>query len=167
MVFSLDDLWLRRAGRIGIWLVLVVLGLGLPRWLVVCSGPHCHGSVELAHARGGCCSGRHELRPVQACCEHGHGAGGACATGLAGLDSGRPSLADGCGSCEDVPLAFVEGPLPERQSHDLGDAVALVGIVVVCTAPMQTGSVVVGPPATGPPRTDPRTALRATTVLLI
>lgn len=151
----------RQARQISIWAVLFVLCLGLPRFLVVCTGPHCQGSVEFVHAPGSCCQDHHEVS--DGCSEHEHGDndadGGDCGEG----ESAEPSR---CG-CTDVAFVIDEGPLPERITFEFSDApvVAVLDVSPAYSPSEQRAAVL--PPATGPPRTDQRTELLATTLLLI
>jgi len=149
----------RQVRQISIWAVLVMLCLGLPRFLVVCSGPHCHGSIEFMHASGSCCQDYHEVEV--GCSEHDHGddEGGDCGEG----DSAQSS----CGGCTDVAFAIDEGPLPEKVTFEFGDAPLLAVVDSGHTFSPRTQPATVLPPATGPPRTDQRTELLATTLLLI
>lgn len=146
----------RQPRQFSIWAVLLVLCLGLPRFLVVCTGSHCQGSVEFVHAPGSCCEDHHEVPDGCRECEHDDGDCG-------GGDSVEPSR---CG-CTDVALVIDEGPLPERLTFEFSDAPV---IAVLDSWPAYSPSeqrVAVLPPATGPPRTDQRTELLATTLLLI
>ncbi len=147
--------------QISIWAVLLMLCLGLPRFLVVCTGPHCHGSIEFVHASGSCCQDHHEVEVGCAAHEHAHGEddGGDCGDG----ETAEPSR---CG-CTDVAFSIAEGPLPERITFEFHDAPAVdvVDSWLAYTPNAQPDSVL--PPATGPPRTDQRTELLATTLLLI
>lgn len=154
-----ESLCSRKAAQVCTWLVALVLCLGLPRFLVVCSGPHCLGNVEFAHAKGSCCDGHHSDRSIAGSGPRSHGEAPA---------PGEDSItAQGCG-CSDVPLAFEQGPLPSRFAGNLGnpETVTCVSAHTAIHAASEVRSVHV-PPATGPPRTDSRTALLATTVLLI
>jgi hypothetical protein len=130
---------------------LAVLCLGLPRMLVVCTGPHCDARVQFAHAQGGCCDHDHEDAasadpdgdgPEGPCCEdHGH--------------------------CVDQALGIGVGPLPERVGVDREPPPrAQVATTAPPPGPEVEGTVM-RPPTTGPPRPDPRTALLASTVLLL
>lgn len=149
----------RQVRQISIWAVLFVICLGLPRFLVVCTGPHCHGSVEFVHASGSCCQ---DLHAVEVDCgphEHDHGDEGDCGD----RESAEPSR---CG-CTDVAFSIAEGPLPERITFEFHDcpAVDVVDSWLAYTPSAQPATVL--PPSTGPPRTDQRTELLATTLLLI
>lgn len=149
----------RQTRQISIWAVLLVFSLGLSQFLVVCTGPHCRGTIEFVHASGSCCQDHHEVQ--DGCGEHDHGDddGGECGEG----DSAEPSR---CG-CTDVAFAIDEGPLPARITFEFSDA-PVVAVLDSCIAhsPSEQPATVL-PPATGPPRTDQRTELLATTVLLI
>lgn len=149
----------RQVRQISIWAVLVMLCLGLPRFLVVCTGPHCHGSIEFVHASGSCCQDHHEVEVD--CGEHDHGGddGGDCGEG----DAAEPGR---CG-CTDIAFAIDEGPLPERVTFEFGDAPVVAVLDEWPTYSPTEKHAAVLPPATGPPRTDQRTELLATTLLLI
>jgi len=151
----------RQIRQISILAVLLMLCLGLPRFLVVCSGPHCHGSIEFVHASGSCCQDHHEVEVGCGAHEHAHGEdnGGDCGDG----ETAEPSR---CG-CTDVAFSIAEGPLPERITFEFHDAPAVdvVDSWLAYTPSAQPDTVL--PPATGPPRTDQRTELLATTLLLI
>jgi hypothetical protein len=132
--------------RLAVWLVLLVLCLGTSRSLVICTGPHCDGRIEVSHAGG-------------SCCQHGHDQDADHRDG--------PAVSGGCGGCVDVALGIGVGPLPERLSHDdTGPCCRLQASPVVLES-HDSHAVGLQPPATGPPRTDQRTGLRATTLLLI
>lgn len=149
---------LRQARQVSIWSVLFVLCLGLTRFLVVCTGPHCQGSVEFVHASGSCCQDHHEVQG--GCSEHDHGDDhDDCGEG----DSAEPGR---CG-CTDVAFAIGEGPLPERITFESSDAPVVAVLGAWPTYSPSEPHVAVLPPATGPPRTDQRTELLATTLLLI
>ena len=106
----------RQIRQISILAVLLMLCLGLPRFLVVCSGPHCHGSIEFVHASGSCCQDHHEVEVGCGAHEQDHGDddGGDCGEG----DAAEPSR---CG-CTDVAFSIAEGPLPERITFEFHDA---------------------------------------------
>lgn len=150
------------------WLVLLMVGLGLSRRLVVCNQPCCAGHVKVFascdaagaegdHADAGtkpgagcsCCSHRHDRR---------HGGQG---------EHGDRAEASGacCHGCVHVALGVDLGLPP-------GDGVAFDSVALpvgpVTQLPVwadATPVAVAHPPATGPPRCDRRTALLATTVL--
>jgi len=149
----------RQVRQISIWSVLFVICLGLPRLLVVCTGPHCHGSVEFVHASGSCCQDPHAVEVGCGPHEHEHGDEGECGD----PESAEPS---GCG-CTDVAFSLGEGPLPERITFEFHESPAadVADSWLAYTPTAQPATVL--PPATGPPRTDQRTELLATTLLLI
>lgn len=158
-----------------IWSVLLVLSLGLPRLLVVCKGPYCHGSIEFVHAPGSCCDDHQDLEcsgVEHGCSERGviarggaaeHGADAHDAAGTADGDT----VAAGPRRCTDVPLGLEDGPLPDRMVFEFDAVPGLAGADSwgVCLAAAEDAPV--SQPATGPPRADRRTQLLATTVLLI
>lgn len=130
-------------------LALLVLSLGLPRLLVLCSGPHCDQRIEFAH------HGRHRAEPEQ----HGHGG----ATG-----SGDSACADH-DDCTDRALGegLVPAPLPRTvvlPPHDLSCPVTTPPVLEELP---RWSAQVRHQPATGPPRLDQRTELIASTLLLI
>ncbi|MBL8736454.1 MAG: hypothetical protein JNL12_08525 [Planctomycetes bacterium] len=154
-----------------IWAALLVLCCGLPRQLVLCTGPHCHGVIEWVHASGTCCAGHHErsAHPVSSeataagshrgCCgdhHHDHERGG--------YEREDDTLRADHHGCHDVPLALDEGPLPERTQ--LGAELALLPPATWPTfvlAPRAHAALL--PPTTGPPRPSRLLACRSTTVL--
>ena len=145
----------RPTRQTSVWAILVVLGLSFSRFLVVCTGPHCHGTVEFAHAPGSCCQDHHEILDGRS--EHDHG--GDCDDD----DAAKPSR---CG-CIDATLAIDEGPLPERFRFGFSDTPMVAVSEAWPEDPPSEQRATVLPPATGPPRTDHRTELLATTLLLI
>lgn len=155
---------LRQFRQISIWSVLLVLCLGLQRLLVVCSGPHCHGSIEFAHASGSCCEDHHGVQG--SCDERDHGSRDHGADEDGDGDVGE-SVAPGPCGCTDVPVAIEEGPLPEGIVFEFHDIPAITGIDSWFAYVPSPQAATVQPPATGPPRTDRRTQLLATTLLLI
>jgi len=161
VVSRLGSLVSRQVRQISIWAVLVVICLGLPRFLVVCTGPHCHGSVEFVHASGSCCEDHHEVQG--SCGAHDHDRGDHDDGDCGGGDSALPGR---CG-CTDIAFAIEEGPLPERISFEFHDAPAVDVVDSWLAYTPSTQPATVLPPATGPPRTDQRTELLATTLLLI
>ena len=151
----------RKVCQVSIWAILVVLCLGLPRFLVVCNGPHCHGSIEFVHVSGSCCQDHHEVEV--GCRDHAHDHDDHDGDGRGEGDRAQP----GRGGCTDIAFAIEEGPVPERYKVDFHDG-ALVDVVAAWLAFTPSVRVAtVRPPATGPPRTDRRTDLLATTLLLI
>jgi hypothetical protein len=124
----------------------LVLALGLPRLLVLCTNDH-GTHVEFAHAPG-------------ACCEHDHGDAPSPA-------DGGPSLAEHP-HCEHTGFAFAVLPAPPPDSHKAPAAMAWLGTIEVPSFALPAHAEVrTRPPATGPPRPDGRCALRATTLLLL
>lgn len=158
VVFRLGHQVSRQVRQISIWAVLFMLCLGLPRLLVVCTGPHCQGSIEFVHASGSCCEDRHEVQ--DGCREHDHGEGGGdCGEGDS-VESG------GCG-CVDIAFSIGEGPLPERVTFEFHDAPVAASVDSWPAYMPREQFATELPPSTGPPRTDQRTELLATTLLLI
>lgn len=167
-----------------IWAALLVLCLGLPHQLVLCTGPHCGGALEFVHASGACCASHHERSeraPARdavvttascGCCDHGdrHLDGGERDGGE--RDGGDPDGGDPDGDslcqdhhgCHDLPLAVDEGPLPERSEL----AAAVAQLPPACWSPMlpmPREAVQLPPPATGPPRPPDLLVCRSTIVL--
>jgi hypothetical protein len=136
----------KSATRLAVWVVLLVLCLGTTRSLVICTGPHCEGRIEVLHAGG-------------SCCEHAHDQDAD--------DSHGPAISEGCGRCVDVALGIGVGPVPERLSLDEEAPCCWLPATSVVPRSPDLHAVVLQPPATGPPRTDQRTGLRASTLLLI
>lgn len=128
-------------------LALLVLVLGLPRLLVLCEHECGHVSLTFAHGPGACC---HE--PAPAAADDGH----------AGPRT-RPD--DGCDHTE---LAVDLAPAPRPATKAVPDTAP-----TCCLPPAATPSLPAlrapprRPDPTGPPRTDRRSALRATTLLLV
>ena len=163
------------ARPLGIWVVLLVLGFCLKHQLVLCTGPHCHGALELAHASGACCAGHHERSvPVpkheatavgaqRGCCgNHDHDQDAGDERG--GDEREDDTLRADHHGCHDVPLALDEGPLPERT--ELGAELALLPPATWPTfVPPPRANAAVLPPTTGPPRPSRLLACRSTTVL--
>lgn len=151
----------RKVRQVSVWVVLFVLCLGIPRCLVVCTGPHCQGSIEFVHASGSCCKDHHDLQGSCSVPEHGHRDHDESDCGEG--ESAAPSR---CG-CTDVAFSVAYGPLTERIAFEFHDspAVDVVDSWIAYTPSAQPAPVL--PPATGPPRTDQRTELLATTLLLI
>lgn len=130
-------------------MALLVLLLGLPRILVMCSeegeAPH----LAFAHAPG-------------ACCEHDHERGD-----VAPPDDGTPVLRANP-RCEHSELAFECAPAPRPDLAKACPPTTCLGSAAACLV------VADNPddeqrhaPATGPPRPDPRLLLRTTTLLLL
>jgi hypothetical protein len=135
--------------RIGVWVVALLLSPGLERLLVVCTSPHAGSHIELAHANGSCCTHEHERAAEEP------------APGLGDrIDADAPR-------CVDASLELGKGPLPKPVQLEDGGQSALE--LVLPFAPIGPEPLVaaIRPPSTGPPRPDPRTALRASTLLLV
>jgi hypothetical protein len=144
MSFSRGQRLARTPIQIAIWAALLVLSLGLPRFLVVCSGPHCDVRIELAHPSGNC--------------DHSHG-------GASDEDQGDAYCKD-LGQCVDAALGLATGPLPERVVLGQPNLVC-AGMVTPFSLDCPVHYAVSRPPTTGPPRTDQRTELLASTLLLL
>ncbi|HZN37445.1 MAG TPA: hypothetical protein VFD82_01505 [Planctomycetota bacterium] len=127
---------------------LLVLGLGLPRLLVICIHADGIGRVEFVHAAGACCA------------QEQHHGGACCA------DDGSAELAAPGRGCEHVDFAIELAPPPAGQDHH-DEPPPVFGWIQERATARTSGTTVPHPPATGPPRTDQRTLLRATTLLLL
>ena len=128
---------------------LLVLGLGLPRLLVICIHADGIGRVEFVHVAGACCA---EEPPH--------------AVGTFGADHGGLPLASSDGGCEHVDFAIELAPPPDGQGHR-DEPPPVFGWTQDRATTRACGTTVPHPPATGPPRADRRTLLRATTLLLV
>jgi hypothetical protein len=145
---------------------LFVLCLGLPRLLVVCRhGPD--ASLELAHfsvdhRAGGCCQGHGPGHGRPHRTDHGREAR------LPEREpGGAPAAAPG-DSCEHSSLAIELNEPPRPHRPGIPDAPpAVASLPPVPPSAPQSRDADRLPPSTGPPRTDARTALLASTVLLI
>lgn len=156
-----------------IWAALLVLCLGLPHQLVLCTGPHCDGALEFVHASGACCASHHERSepaPVREAvvvapcgrCDHGDSHQD-CERREDG-DPDGDALRQGHHGCHDLPLAVDEGPLPKRSEL----AAAVAQLPPACWSPMPPmprEAVQLPPPATGPPRPPELLVCRSTIVL--
>lgn len=142
--------------QVAAWVVLLVLALGFPRFLVDCSGPHCDGLIKIAGVRGSCCE--HEGRDPQWCeqeqCEASEG------------DLGEVAWEGHC-DCTEGVLEIGTGPLPERVSLEHDSQPCFQPIDLVLPESPHANGLALRPPTTGPPRTDQRTALLASTLLLL
>jgi hypothetical protein len=149
---------LRRQGRVlAACLGLAIVALGFMGSLVVCTQPCCGGHVKMtpgceraaataaAHACG-CCAAKRD-----------RGAGGPA----------ERAAPDACGGCVHVALGVELAPPPEPVEPPA--ALPAPAPLALPPAPLAdaTARAPVHPPATGPPRCDARTALRATTLLLL
>jgi hypothetical protein len=128
------------------WSALLILILGLQSVLVVCSGPHCAGRIELAHAAGSCCQEHHTDL------DHGDDGEGA-------------DLAAGHGRCTDVAFPTEPALRPATPTAEREQQKSPVTLTIAEYADRVTTAAAPRPPTTGPPRADRRTALRANTVL--
>lgn len=142
---------------------MLVLLLGLPRFLVLCTND-AHGShVEFAHVSGACCEH-----------DHDHGVGGGGDDG-GGDDGGHDG--DGRGErepasapnplCEHVEWLIDAAPTPRTAADDAPPPAWLGAAPVPRFVRASETRAVVLPPATGPPRRDRRLLLRETTLLLL
>ena len=128
---------------------LLVVGLGLPRLLVICIHADGIGRLEFVHAAGSCCA--EEPRQAASTC---------CA------DHGSVPHASADGGCEHLDFAIELAPPPDGQDHRHAPP-SVFGWAQDGATTRSWGTAVPHPPATGPPRKDRRTLLRATTLLLL
>jgi hypothetical protein len=152
---------LRTTTRALVWAVLCVLCLGLHRTFVVCNGPHCDARVEIAHGRGGC-DGHDEAHGGEALAHES-------AAGARDRDAGGERCEPDphhC-ACSDRALALDEGPLPKSVQIHLGSDAPAATTGAEGAFPPPPDVPDRKPPSTEPPRPDARTALRASTVLLL
>lgn len=152
-MLSLKQYCTQQLSRALVWASMLVVLLSLPRFLVVCVGPHCERKLELVHASGDCCA-------------HQGAAGSGDTTVDAHDDEDEsPSLSDQH-PCTDQALNLGCGPTPKPFSKDIGEHPEL-GLLPapVVRFPSAQPDVVFTPPTTGPPRVDDRTARLSTTVL--
>jgi hypothetical protein len=134
-------------------LALLVLAFGLPRLLVLCSHDDGCSSLTFAHAPGACC--------------HDHSI--AAATPRADTGSGHDAaLAVPHDHCDHSQLAVELAPAPRPDGDAAPGPAPACGLVAIELPPIwPVRAQPPQPPATGPPRVDRRTALRATTLLLL
>jgi hypothetical protein len=127
------------------WILLVIL-LGISRFFVVCTGPHCDGAIEFAHGDAACCEHDHdEASP------HDHGDPVAC----------------GSHGCIDLALGILTAPPPGRARPESEQAPAVVAAAAPAALRSRRGAAALRWPTTGPPRPDHLAELRASTVLLL
>jgi hypothetical protein len=131
---------------------MAIVGSGLPRLLVVCSGHDGRAQVEWLHAPG-------------ACCEHEHGHAVAPSFDQAGTGDEDVLTADP--HCEHHEFAAELGA-PPKAGQPAAAAAAEAWLppataVAVLPSTLRRGL----PQATGPPRPDGLLRLRATTLLLL
>lgn len=128
---------------------LLVVGLGLPRLLVICIHADGIGRVEFVHAAGACCAEEPQQAASTCCADHG---------------SVPHASADG--GCEHLDFAIELAPPPDGHGHRDEPPPVFAWTEDDATT-RSRGTTVPHPPATGPPRQDRRTLLRATTLLLL
>lgn len=135
--------------RVAATAALLVLALGLPRLLVLCQHAGGAASLTFVHAADSCC---HEHEHAQKAVDRDHA--GPCA---------HPH-----DRCEHTHLAVEMAPAPRPDAEAGFDPLPPCAYL---TMPSGTLPPPRAPPphaaATGPPRVDRRTALRATTLLLV
>lgn len=130
------------------WGVLLVLALGLPRLLVVCTGPHRDSRIEFVHQNG--------------TCGHDHEGEDDAAVGDRGVVA-----REGHDGCVDLALDIDTGPLPQRVVFDPPSPSCLPAAASLVPESLPPLAAAVRPPTTGPPRTDQGTELLASTRLLL
>lgn len=145
------------------WLVLLVIGLGLSRHVIVCTQPCCGGHVKLAPS----CDLTTGSAPESSiattnCCDHDRHRGSPDERRPGDeRTEGRP----GCSGCVNVSLGVDLGLPPANMPTIAGlPAPSLTAVVASPWADIDAFAVV-HPPATGPPRCDRRTELLASTIL--
>jgi hypothetical protein len=142
-----------------LWVCAALWCLVMPRALVLCTGPHCQGSIEFVHAPGSCGDGDHASGG--GCCAHAHSDDQSGERGDG--DCAEPNG----GGCSDVAVAIDEGPQPQRITFEFADAplVPQLDTWLPYTPRLVAGTELTR--TTGPPRADQRTQLLATTVLRV
>jgi hypothetical protein len=134
--------------RVATLAALLVLALGLPRLLVLCQHADGDASLVFAHAADSCCHDASEA----AAKDH---------------DRDGPVLHP-CRRCEHTGLSVELSPAPRPDGAAAPTVPTVCGWSTVWTPPLPAMRALPRhPPATGPPRVDRRTALRATTLLLV
>ena len=160
-----------RRGTILVLLAMLVVGLGLPRLLLVCNESCCGGRVALARSCGiqeranaSIAQGTQAAENDECPCWRRARAAERSATRRFGTLSDADRDCGGCAhhalGCElGLPNAFEAPDVPP---------IALCHAVAF-TIPWRTShaTTALHPPGTGPPRPDPRTARLATTILRI
>jgi len=126
-------------------LAAVVLLLGLPRLLVLCTHADGEASLEWAHPEGTCC----------------HAPNGSDEPHEPG-----PALAPG-GSCDHNSLSVDTAPPPPNFAPAPPPLEPAFGAAPFVPAEPPANAALRRPPPTGPPRTDRRAALRSTSLLLL
>ncbi len=135
----------------------MVLCLGLPRALVVCTQPCCGGHVKLTTA----CE-------ATLAADFGEVASCPCCGGCRKSDGGDAERnTSGCRGCVHVSLGTALGMPPAPADVHADPAVFERIDLLALQQPQADVAACRHPPSTGPPRCDHRTALRATTVLRI
>ncbi|MBX3464540.1 MAG: DUF169 domain-containing protein [Planctomycetes bacterium] len=128
---------------------LLVLAFGLPRVLVLCTEHDGSASLAFAHAPGSCC---HD------------------ATAFV-VAAGEPGIGMPCAgaheACEHSELAVELAPAPRPHAHGAETPPPAGSAPPALPEAPARHAAPTRPPATGPPRPDARTALRATTLLLV
>lgn len=143
----------RTTSQIVIWLAALIISLGVQRFVVICSGPHCESAIELVHDSYACCD--HERGEVHAATDEAVPSDHAATAGE--QDDG----------CTDITLDLGTGPVPHSTGLKIGPPPAAESTDSTAPPRVQNGVVALLPPSTGPPRVDRTILLRATTVLLI
>lgn len=129
-------------------LALLVLGLGLPRILVLCEHDDGAATLAFAHASGSCC---HD--PTAPGTEHAPDQPGEATRGHE--------------HCDHDDLAVELAPAPRPAAPAVPTAAPTTWCTPQDVPKPAHERAVVRPPATGPPRPDPQLRLRATTLLLL
>ncbi len=135
-------------------LAMLVLLLGLPRWLVSCSGGDVHGPshIEFAHAPGECCAHGHAHR-ADVSPPHDHGT-------LITNATANPN-------CEHTEFAIELAPVERTPATAPPLVLGIAGREHASLGTLAAPAVTRLPKATGPPRPHPQLLLRTTTLLLL
>jgi hypothetical protein len=149
---------------------LLVLGLGVARVLVFCSGPHCAGRTDFASAACSCCTAEDRdgcCAPRDGCCGGGRAAHGERDTGApAPKAPGEVATKRAC-DCTAVALHLEQGPPPDRMRVDLPDGGAAVPAPRPTLPHAHAERSAVRPPSTGPPRIGDLLEHRRSILLLL
>ena len=154
--------------RAAAFVALLVMALGLPRLLMLCTHDGGPAHLEFAHSPAGCCSSHADEAETAPVDDH-LGSSELGGSELGSSELGGHRRGNG-GSCEHSSLAIELGTSRKWQlPRELADGGAQAGLLAwlqaipaevwACTAIPRL------PPTTGPPRIDRRTERIVTTVL--
>lgn len=134
------------------WVATLVFCLGVPRFVVVCNGPHCDSRVEIAHDESACCERTHA--------DADHDA--------ADHDDEFPGPRAGSDhECSDAAFVIGNGPLPRAVGIELDATGAIVPPPIAAHDDARAPCIALRPPAAGPPQDEQRLRQLETVVLLI